>query len=305
MRSLADRGSLRVVSAGDFSSYDAMPDYRLAVGPLPSAEDLRDDARREHARVILDAYRHWDGHGAAAQLSRPNPLDTALLTLVGKPDFRRPVRLVRDTADALRVLPRLHEAARRDIREAVELSADTEVPVVWQLETPAVLYALNLVPGPVRRAVARVLARQVAAALADIPPGTAVLHLCYGNLADTELVAPRDTKPAVLFLNALGNRLTSLGLPLPPVHVPFAFGSNPPPTSANFYASLGNLRHPWRLIAGVADENDPRASRLALELIESRLGRPAHGVATACGLGRHSEADTEKALALLATLAEM
>jgi hypothetical protein len=303
MRSLADRQVLRTATDGDFAHYDAMPDYRLAAGSPPSPEDLRDDTRREHARALLQAYQQWDSASSPVQLSRPNPLDMALLTLVGRPNFRHPYRLLRDTTAALRTLPRLHRAAQQEIDEAAALAADLDVSVVWQLETPAVLYALHLVPRPLHGVVAQILARQVATVLAVIPPEAAILHLCYGDLANTELVAPRDAKPVVLFLNALAGRLTSQGKSLPPVHIPFAFGAQPPPTTDEFYASLTDLRHPWRVIAGVADENDPQASRRALEIVEAHLG-PAHAVATACGLGRHNEADTKKALALLTELAQ-
>ncbi|MCT2590764.1 hypothetical protein LHJ74_12725 [Streptomyces sp. N2-109] len=303
MQGLDERGTVRAIRGGDFSDYDSVPIYRLAGEERPGPAMMRDDARADRARELVGDYRRSDTGGAPVQLSRPNPLDLGLMTMVGKPQLRHALRTLRGTFLMLGQLPTLNRAARQEIRHAARLAREHDVPVVWQLETPAVLYALNLLPPPLRPVAARLLARQVAGVLALIPRESAVLHLCYGGLGRAELIAPRSTRPAVIFLNALARRLRRQKRPLPPVHIPFAYGTRPPPTLAHPYAPLKDLDPKWRLIAGVADENDPGASHTALDLVEKHSGRQAEAVATACGLGRHSEPAARKALALLAELA--
>ncbi|WP_367123550.1 hypothetical protein [Streptomyces phytohabitans] len=302
LQGLGDSGAVRAIREGDCSDYDAVPIYRLS-GGAPDPAALRDGARVDRARELVVARRELADERAPVQLSRPNPLDVGLLSMVGRPQWRHPVRVVRGTVLLAGQLRTLSRAARDETADAARLAAEQDVPVVWQLETPAVLYALNLLPAPLRPLAARLLARQVAAVLAQIPAGAAVLHLCYGALARTELIAPHDTRPVVLFLNALAERLRRRGAELPPVHVPFAYGTRPPPVDEAYYAPLARLDPGWRLIAGVADERDAEASRTALALVERSAVRRAEGVATACGLGRHDTAAAARALALTAELA--
>ncbi|AXK31910.1 hypothetical protein DVA86_03885 [Streptomyces armeniacus] len=303
LRGLGATGAVRAIRGGDFSGYDAVPIYRPTGGEPPGTDALRDADRVRRARELIAGHRDTDAGGLPVQLSRPSPLDVGLLSLVGLPSWRHALRTARGTVLLATQLDTLNRTAQSEISDAARLAAELDVPVVWQLETPAVLYALNLVPRALRPATARALARQVAGALAMIPPGAAVLHLCYGGLGRTELIAPSSTRPAVLFLNALAGRLRRQGGALPPVHIPFAYGAQPPPGEERHYAPLARLDSGWRLIAGVADENAPEASRTALELVERYTGRQAEAVATACGLGRHSVTAAAEALALLAELA--
>jgi hypothetical protein len=100
----------------------------------------------------------------------------------------------------------------------------------------------------------------------------------------------------VTFLNRLGPLLDHHGVDRPPVHLPFACGDEPARTDVEFYAPLARLQPEWTIYAGVVDEHDPKASRIALHHVETQSGRVATAVATACGLGRRSVADAEDAI---------
>ncbi|HZE37908.1 MAG TPA: hypothetical protein VE172_03775 [Stackebrandtia sp.] len=290
---LAERGeALEVAASGDWGDYDKQQRYRVKAGVklTPSHVSMR---REEQIRKNLAVYRELVADdsrltGVPFQQSLPSPLDLSLFTF-----GQRPVLLkhVSTYADAL-------------AEEVTKLHATDGEDLVWQLEAPSVLVLLNRTPRPLRGLVARRLAAQIAAFVKRLPQESRlILHLCYGNLNDTELIAPRDLAGVDVFLNALHHRLRAQDRQIPPVHVPAAYGSQPPPVRPEFYAALRNVHADWPLVAGVVDENQPDDSRQALTLFEEAAGRTSHAVATACGLGRHSEADALAAAALMTELA--
>jgi methionine synthase II (cobalamin-independent) len=200
-------------------------------------------------------------------------------------------------AAALRHYGVFRDAVVREVAEAHDRFGDE---LVFQLEAPTVLVGLWSVPDAVRPAVARVLARQVAGVLTRLPADAkVVLHLCYGDLAHISLVRPTSLKPAVLFLNSLAPLLRR---GRPAVHIPAAFGDQPPPTDDRFYEPLTRLDAEYPLYAGVVDHRDPDVSRTALSLFEAASGRPAEAVSTACGLGREPLAMATRAVAVCRTL---
>jgi hypothetical protein len=139
--------------------------------------------------------------------------------------------------------------------------------------------------------------------LTRLPAGAkVVLHLCYGDLAHTSLVRPTTLTPAVLFLNALANLLRHRGRERPAVHLPAAYGDQPPLTDDRFYQPLARLDTGYPLHAGVADHRDPDVSRTALRLFEAAAGRRAEAVSTACGLGREPLALATRAVEVCRSL---
>ncbi|ADD43039.1 hypothetical protein [Stackebrandtia nassauensis] len=289
---LAERGeALEVVQSGDWGDYDKQQRYRVKSGVKLTASHVS-MRRAERIRQNLAVYRELVADdsrldGVPFQQSLPSPLDLSLFTF-----GQRPVLLkhVATYADALAA-------------EVTDLHATDGDDLVWQLEAPTVLVLLNKTPRPLRGFVARRLAAQMAGFVERLPQeARLILHLCYGNLNDRELVAPRDLAGVDVFLNALHTRLRAQNRAIPPVHVPAAYGSQPPPVRPQFYAALGSVHADWPLVAGIVDENQPDDSRKALALFEAAADRSSHAVATACGLGRHSEADARAAAALMTEL---
>lgn len=302
---LDERPQLRQIRAGKSDGYDRMPLYRWRRGATRTPEAVVGTEAVEYAAELSAAYGETfqDEATAPRQISRPNPLDLALFVFCGRPQFiRHPLRTATGAYFALRYLTLFEDAAKLELARITDGSGHR---IAWQLETPAVLFALNLVPGPIRPALAKLLAKQVARVLAGYPRGQDVtyLHLCYGDLENHEVLAPRSTKPVVLFLNALSAELRRRDCPLPTVHVPLAYGAEPPPQEAAYYRPLAKLDARWEVAAGVVDETRPEESRTGLALFEEHAKRPARSVAAACGLGRHSVADARRAVELCLEIA--
>jgi hypothetical protein len=89
------------------------------------------------------------------------------------------------------------------------------------------------------------------------------------------------------------------------VHLPAAFGDQPPPVDDEFYQPLTRLDTGYRLYAGVADHRDPDVSRIALRLFETASGRRAAAVGTACGTGREPLELAASAVAVCHALADL
>lgn len=304
---------------GEYHSYDTMRVYRLAHDPYRRGHVL---LKPEHVsmhrvaktRSVIELFRKIRAENPALaqlpyQISLPNPLDLALFVFVGppfSPTKRSPrlwqaLRRLPRLLTALNLLPVFSDATRREV---TELCATDSTDIVFQFESPAVLLALDLTPSFLRPRVAALLARQVAELFASLPPAAKlIVHLCYGGLGKKSLIAPKNTSSHVLFLNALATQLRQLARPLPDVHLPIAHGDRAPSTDPAFYAPLNQLDKGYRLIAGVAAEHFPEDSDTALRLFEQATGAPALAVAAACGLGRHTADDAEKAVQLMSVLA--
>ena len=296
LRGLAEREAFEVRRPGSYDSYTDMRRYGVRRGhPLRPVDVSM--GRAAAVREVLAEFRalraaRSDLAGTPLQVSVPNALDMALFAFAGRP------------LSALRYL-RVFEQAVVD--EVTELVAVDGADLLWQLESPSVLISMNMVRwlpgGPV--VVARLLARQVGGLLCRFPTDAAViLHLCYGDYKHTEWFSPRSLAPAVAFLNRLAVVLDRAGRPLPPVHVPCAYGAHPAPTTERFYRPLRRLDRRWRLIAGNVSEADTEASATSLRLFEEAAGRPVYAVAAACGLGRRTPDQAAQAVdAMIATAA--
>lgn len=324
---LAGRHCFHAIRTGDSADYDSMPIYRIQRGCLPTDREYGMN-RTGKLKSVITAYRNLtDNVGTELpplRISLPNPLDLALFVFVGKVDLKRhPLRTLRGTWLALRNLKHFVTAMRDEVR-AVQRYADPghtamrdqiaetfevpetllgdarpskqATPLVWQFETPGVLYALNMVPRFLRPTLTRLLAKQVAKALSRIWQTTTELHLCDGDLGHKNITVTDSSAVMVGFLNALGDELLACGMDLPPVHLPFAYGESAPPVDAAFYEPFVQLEHGWKIYAGVVAEDHPEASRVALFHVESHLGRAVEAVACACGLGRRDEDAARRAV---------
>lgn len=283
-----------VARPGEYTSYADVRRYRVKRGVTLLPEHV-DDMRAPHLRYLVDLARrvradYPDRQGLRFQVSLPHPFDLAYAV------FGTTLR-----ADA-------HWRVFRDVAvaEVRELCTSDAVDLVFQIETPIVLSALNRVPRMLRRRAAKMLAWRMLTFVNELPrTANLILHLCYGDLRHKAAVEPTSLEPAVLYLNALAPMLRSIGRDLPPVHIPAAYGDRPPPADVMFYEPLRHLAPAWNLIAGVIDENSTRASAKGLIMFEGCAQRPSLAVATACGLGRRIPGADLAAAALMARLAPL
>jgi hypothetical protein len=311
-----------VARPGDFSEYATMRTYRRKTDPASGRRvtllpEHVSEHRVEQIRDTLETFRAIrredpDLEQIPLQVSVAASLDLALFTFVGDPFKRNRVPLwiqafkhIPELFEALAHVPVFDEARRQEIAELCSIPGDG-ADLAFQLESPAILRTLDIVPALLRRAVAKDLARQTARFLASLPAAARVrfLHPCNGNLGDEPLFMSKNLKALRLYLNALGAELDRLRLDWPEVHVPVAVSKKDGvPTSRRFFRALRALHKRWSLIAGVADEHHPNESETALHLFERESGRMAHAVATGCGQGRSSEDDAEGAASVLIKLA--
>ncbi|WP_227980661.1 hypothetical protein [Nocardia spumae] len=300
-----------IVSGGEYTDYSDFPSYGLRSGATLEPRHVSMDRldRIDQVVAAFDTLRSERPELADTklQLSQPNPLDLAMFVFAGAavsggfplgPALRRSNLLIA----ALRQLPVFTDAALQEIGEVHRRYGDR---VVWQVESPFAL--LGMVKADQLRsrwAAAPLIARQLAGLLTGIHRigATAVVHLCYGDYQHKALLSPRSLAPAATLLRHTGRRLRAQDTPLPPVHIPCAFGAEPAPLDPAFYAPLSGLDPQWRIIAGVVSPDSAEDSARALTLFERAAGRTAYGVATACGLGRCDVADAGQAAATTAAL---
>ncbi|QYN18916.1 hypothetical protein [Amycolatopsis sp. DSM 110486] len=273
---LAQRTALTPTRAGDSTGYDDYPQYRVAAGQRLAPEDVS-LRRANEATAVMGARRGLDTAGPLPpmQVSIPSPLDLAYICL-GAP------------FPLMAHLGVFRQALVDDVEEIHQRFGDE---VVFQIETPASLIALDQAPRALAPMVAAFLAGQIVRLITDTPREARwILHLCHGDLNHEPVVIPRDLSPAVRLVRAVHRRLTSLGEALPRVHVPMCTGTTGPPTEYGFYRALAWLPKDVEVIAGLIGEHHPGDSRRALDLAENALGRKVTAVAAACGHGRRSPA---------------
>jgi hypothetical protein len=318
LRGLAHHTDVFEVTApGDYEDYSDMRGYRVrrgaalrpehvshgdiatALSQIQAFEELR-DRTAELANVPL-------------LLSVPCPIDLALFAFVG-PTFDRAVPAWSQTREALRHMPVFVDAAVNYVRGVTQryaaLHNGAAVPVMWQVETPSAVIGMwkaRIVPvlGPWFAAKwhARIMARM----LASFPPGANVLlHECFGDYNHTSVFAPKNLAWPVNYLNHLRGALARLGVAMPVAFIPAAYGAQPPPTNAEFYAPLSQLHPAWTsVVGGVVCADNEEDSAAALHLFEHAMGRSAIAVSCACGLGRHTVEAAERATQVMAKVAAL
>ncbi len=299
LRGLSDHPDLRTVHAGDVSSYDRLPRYRVRSGHrlLGASMDL----------------------GVASAFSESYPVFRALRDRFALPDLRFQVGVAGDLdlaffslgpAEGLHHRRSFTEAVVRELRAVRSVAGDD---VVFQLELPAESVLVSQMPGRAGRTGATWLARGVRALVQNLPAGSRFgVHLCLGDLGHRALVDPDDTAPLVTLANAIG-RAWPDGRSLEYLHLPLAAGEQPPALAPSFYAPLRGIRLPesTSLVAGFVHEDlDTDDHARVLDLVERAVGRRVD-VAAACGLGRRDPdaasrvVDQAAALCLPDTAAEM
>ncbi|WP_067809219.1 hypothetical protein [Nocardia beijingensis] len=301
-----------VVRGGDFADYADMRVYGIRRGATLEPRHVAMD-RVDRIGAAVTAFRalrarHPELAGTRLQISQPNPLDLALFVFGGAAvadglPLVRALRHLRTVAPALRNLPVFVEAV---LDEMARVTAEHGEVITWQVESPIAQLALvKAARFGAQAPVGRLVAGQLAGFLArahDIGAQT-VLHLCYGDYQHKELLAPRSLAPAVRLLNTVARDLRARAVPLPPAHIPCAYGAHPAPLEPAFYRPLRKLDPDWRVIAGVVSPAGTQDSIRSLALFEAAAGRAAYGVATACGLGRCTVEEAERAAEATVTTA--
>jgi hypothetical protein len=139
---------------------------------------------------------------------------------------------------------------------------------------------------------AKLLARTVTGLAGGAREGTRfAVHLCLGDMNNRAFGTMTDVDPMVRLANAILGGWPS-GRPLDLLHAPFAAADRPAPTDTAFYRPLEQLELPAdvRFAAGFAHESQTLSDqRRVRAIIDGHLGRPVV-IASACGLGRRSEA---------------
>ncbi|MFG1792177.1 hypothetical protein [Nocardia sp. NPDC049149] len=295
-----------VARPGQYADYSDMRSYRIRPGRTLQPQHVAMH-RRQRIDEIAAAFHELRQQcpqtaNARLQISQPNPLDLAAFVFGGAAvtdglPLGRALRHFGSILPAIHALPVFTEAVLDEMSQLIGAHGDT---LVFQVESPiaqlAVVKAASL---GTQALVARMVAWHLAGFLADAHEigARTILHLCYGDHRHQELLAPRSLAPSVALLNALARILRKRDVPLPPAHIPCAYGAHPAPLNPRFYQPLRRLNPEWQVIAGVAAATDPEDSIRSLHLFEQALGRTASGVATACGLGRSTVEDAERAAA--------
>ncbi|MBF6205251.1 MULTISPECIES: hypothetical protein [Nocardia] len=302
-----------VVHSGDYTDYSDFPSYGLRSGRTLEPRHVSMD-RVGRIGEVVSAFESMqrDRPELAAtkvQISQPNPLDLALFVFAGAAvsaglPVGKALRRSNLVVDALRHLPVFTEAVLQEMTEVIERHGEH---VLWQLESPIAL--LSMVKAEQMHAqwsLGWLVARQLASFLGRMHQigADTIVHLCYGDYQHKSLLSPRTLAPAVKLLNQTARLSSKQGTPLPPVHIPCAYGAEPAPLDPRFYAPLRKLDPAWRLIAGVVSPDSAENSAGALALFEKAAARTAYGVATACGLGRCSVDSAHKAAATTVAIAD-
>ncbi|WP_433602215.1 hypothetical protein ACQPXH_11095 [Nocardia sp. CA-135953] len=284
-----------IVEEGGFADYSDFPSYGLRSGRKLETQHVSMD-RVERIDAVVAAFESLQRERpelaeTKVQISLPNPLDLAMFVFAGAAvsgglPVGKALRHFDLTVAALRQLPVFTEAMTQEVSEVVARHGDR---ISWQLESPlALLSMVKATQLGSRWALAPLVARQLAGVLGQLHEigAETIVHLCYGDYQHESLLSPRSLAPAVTLLNRTARLLDRQGAPLPPVHIPCAYGAEPAPLEPRFYAPLRTLATDWRVIAGVVSTDSVENSDRARALFEDALGRHAFGIATACGLGR-------------------
>lgn len=303
VRGLRERPAFTMIRDGNCADYDSVPTYRVSKGHELQPDDVSMN-RLDRLETAIEAFIALQDDNpelaeTSIQLSLPNPLDLAMFVFAsdavsaGFP-LGKALRKPSSILTALRQVPVFTQAALDEVAALTEAHGEK---VLWQLESPlALLSQVKASQLGVNSLVAPMIGRQLAGLLTRLHGigAQVLLHLCYGDFAHESLLSPKNLAPAVTLLNKTARFLRKTGTPLPRVHIPCGYGSQPAPLTPAFYEPLRRLDSSWEVIAGVVSEDLP-ASIHALELFENALARPAYGVATACGLGRHTPEAADRA----------
>jgi len=280
VNSLSDNPAVELKKAGDWTSYDDRPVYKLRAGKRlePASLELGyHQAYLDSQPVVTAAIeRHGLSTAPPFQVGIASPFDLALFSL-GLPG-------------ALRHRSGFTGAAVREIRAIRTAARDG---VLFQIELPAELVFVARSVPVVRGVVAKWMACMAVEVPRATPAGTHYgIHLCYGDLGNRSLVSGlHDCSAAVALANAIVAQWPETAH-LDYIHIPFAAGERPPATWAAYYEPLRRLRLPsnTRLVAGFVHEALTGAQEAAILKLIDDASRRRVDVAAACGLGRRDVA---------------
>ncbi len=281
---------LRLVKDGDWSDYDKTPRFALRPGHrlYGAALDLGIAAAARAAMPEFDALHAalaQESQGSQAQGSQAQGPQAGPRFLVGIPGDLDLAMFTFGPAGPVRHLRPFTEALAATMHQTRALFGDD---VLFQIEVPAESVMLARTPAALRPALARLLARRIAALAQGAPEGSQFgLHLCLGDMNHRALGRLSDASPLVQLANAVASGWPGRR-PLRYVHAPLAAADNPPPDSQAFYRPLAGLKlgPDVRFIAGFAHEDQDPATQFRIrEMIEDAIGHPVD-ISTSCGLGR-------------------
>lgn len=263
---------------GGWTSYEDMPRYRVRRGRRidPASLDLGYLSAYQQTRPAIEAAAAQRNIvSLPLQVGMASAFDLALFSL--------------GFVGALRHREAFNEAAARELDAIIAGGAKD---VVFQIEIPAEVVMVVRTPGVLQAAVARWMGRMAVEVPQRAPAGTRFgIHLCYGDLENHSLVTNLlDCSAAVKLANSIVAQWPSRTV-LEYVHIPFAAGEQPPPSSSSYYVPLGKLKLPsaTRLVAGFVHEMlSEQQLDAILRTIES-ASRHRVDIAAACGLGRRQQ----------------
>lgn len=277
---LRDNPDVELVRDGDYSSYEATPQWRVKEGRQLTVENL------EPCLVAGEAF------------DSSYPLFRELRERYGRPDldFQVGVPLHLDLAvdgfgEAGFAPPIYEPCLEATAREVRAIQSRSRGDVVFQLEMPVPLIAIASAPDEAQPQVAAQMADRIIELPLRTEAGTRYgVHLCLGDMNHRALAAMRNVRPLVLLSNELASRWPA-DRPLEFIHAPFAAAEVPPTFAEEFYAPLGELEIPdgLRFAAGCVHESlSLQEQRDLLAMIERFAGRQVD-LAAACGLGRRPD----------------
>lgn len=227
----------------------------------------------------------------------------------GQPDLRMQVGLptgmgvaasLLSTPRALRYAGAFSACLAREAQNTVQTAGASTL--LFQIEAPLEVIMAHRLPRAACHLAARPVVDLVRRLPEDVPVG---LHLCFGDLNNQALIAPREFSRLVGFANDVLARWPG-SHDLAYVHLPFAAGTSPPPRDAGAYSALRFLDLPpsARLVAGLVHEQ-PESESLEelLRTVESARGAPVD-IACACGLGRRSAETADELIRRCGRLAD-
>ncbi|MFF4248794.1 hypothetical protein ACFYY2_30615 [Streptomyces sp. NPDC001822] len=274
---------IRATREGDWTDYDDVD--RLAV-------------RRGQRLTVQDVPLHlaeWAEAELAVLDEAGTPATAERPLQVGIPSYLDLALFIFGPSGALRTAGVLLDAITAQVERIVALAGDR---VVIQVETPAAAIAVASLPAPLRKAAAEALGRLVLRQIRRAPHGTRLgMHLCLGDMGHKARVTPASAAPLVSLTNVLTRRWPE-GRELEFVHLPLCGGQQPPSLDPAFYAPLRELRIPSavHLVAGIAHEDGSvEDQREVRDTVERETGAQVD-IATACGLGRRSGEQAERAV---------
>ncbi|MFE2995419.1 hypothetical protein ACFXG4_10465 [Nocardia sp. NPDC059246] len=290
---LVTQGALEVKRSGSWSSSRERTIHRAA-RDAGLTGDMMEFGYRGEAEEALPTFE-------TLRSERDLP---ELLLQIGMPTDFTMAFIAMGVGGVRRYRKAFRDATIRDI-EAIRARAGDQVVLQFEATAEMVLMAKTQ---PLHRRIDATLGlgRGIAELAAATPEGTRIgVHLCLGSMRNRARTTLRDTRPLVELANSIARQWPS-GRTLEFIHGPLAAGEIPPSTRPEFYAPLAGLGLPptTRFYAGFVHETPTEAQQIqTLRTIESVLGRPVDGVASACGLGRRPRPIADALVARADTLA--